>query len=140
MAAFQNGGEGVDGPVPPLRDLPRQGDEHLGALRHVVLGIAAVTTEGAARQRTGRRSDLMHFRCTRLWMLLELSVTDGGAHQPEFIPMASRGMTLFAPTCGRMHASLVPVPGIEGPTSQGPASAQSTALAPLIEAREVIFF
>ncbi|CAK0844673.1 unnamed protein product [Prorocentrum cordatum] len=88
----------------------------------------------------------MHFRCTRLWMLLELSVTDGGAHQPEFIPMASRGMTLFAPTCGRMHvssaqqASLVPVPGIEGPTSQGPASAQSTALAPLIEAREVIFF
>ncbi|CAK0844680.1 unnamed protein product [Prorocentrum cordatum] len=51
-------------------------------------------------RRTGRRSDLMHFRCTRLWMLLELSVTDGGAHQPEFIPMASRGMTLFAPTCG----------------------------------------
>ncbi|CAK0844672.1 unnamed protein product [Prorocentrum cordatum] len=113
-------------------------------------------------RRTGRRSDLMHFRCTRLWMLLELSVTDGGAHQPEFIPMASRGMTLFAPTCGRMswmrasgmcehlqgarrvssaqQASLVPVPGIEGPTSQGPASAQSTALAPLIEAREVIFF
>ncbi|CAK0844678.1 unnamed protein product [Prorocentrum cordatum] len=94
-------------------------------------------------RRTGRRSDLMHFRCTRLWMLLELSVTDGGAHQPEFIPMASRGMTLFAPTCGRIsaqQASLVPVPGIEGPTSQGPASAQSTALAPLIEAREVIFF